>query len=137
MAKLSPGQNVKITFYRDGKKMEKEATLRNGRGNTEITRAGNVTDLGCAFAPISADTKKQLGLSHGVQAKGIDDGPIKEAGIRDGFIILSINGNRISKPEEVEAIYNSIMKNEAADKVMFIKGIYPTGKQAFYAVNLE
>lgn len=137
MAKLSPGDNISITFYRDGKKMEKRTTLRNGRGNTEITRAGNVTDLGCAFAAISADTKQQLSISHGVQVKGVENGPIKEAGIRDGFIILSINGNRISKPEEVEKIYNAIVKNESADKVMFIKGIYPTGKQAFYAVALE
>ena len=75
-------------------------------------------------------------LSHGVQVKGLQDGRMKDAGIRDGFIILSVNGARISSPEEIEKIYDSIIKSADQDKVLFIKGIYPTGKQAFYAVPL-
>ena len=136
LAKCSPGDNVAITYYRDGKKIVKNVTLRNGRGNTDITRAGTVTDLGAAFAAVPEDAIKQLGISHGVQVKGIEDGPMKDAGIRDGFIILSINNNRVTKPEDVEKIYNAIVKSDDADKVMFIKGIYLTGKQGFYAVPL-
>ena len=38
-------------------------------------------------------------------------------------------------PEDVEKLYNAIMKSDD-DKVMYIKGIYPTGKRGFYAVPL-
>lgn len=136
IAKSSPGDTVSLTFYRDGKKMVKNVTLRNSSGNTEVTRAGNVTDLGCAFAAVPRETLEQLELSYGVQVKGVENGRMKDAGVRDGFIIISINGTRITKPEDVDKIYTAIMKGNDQDKVLFIKGIYPTGKQAFYAVPL-
>lgn len=137
IAKCSPGDTIAIVFYRDGKKHEKKVTLRNGQGNTEITKPGSVVDLGCAFAAVSDETKQQLNIRRGVSVEGIGAGPMKDAGVRNGFIILSINDNPVSKPEDVEKIYNAIMKSETADKVLFIKGIYPTGKQAYYAVQLD
>ncbi len=137
MAKCSPGDKVNIVFYRDGKRYEKSVTLRNGRGNTEVTRAGNVTDLGCAFSVPSKETMDQLGISYGVQVKGLESGPMKEHGVREGFIIQTINNVRVSKVEDVEKIYNSLMKDESADKVFFLKGIYPTGKTGYYAVPLN
>lgn len=137
MAKCSPGDKVMIAYYRDGQRYEKSVTLRNSRGNTEVTRSGSVVDLGCTFAKVSDSDKKQLGIRGGVQVKGLENGPIKDEGIREGFIILSINNMRVDKAEDVEKIYESIMKNDNVDKVMFIKGIYPTGKQAYYAVPLQ
>ena len=136
IAKCSPGETIAITFFRDGKKMHRNAVLRNDQGNTDIRRPGSITDLGCAFSKAPKETLSQLQLSHGVQVKGLQDGRMKDAGIRDGFIILSVNGARVSSPEEIEKIYDSIIKSADQDKVLFIKGIYPTGKQAFYAVPL-
>ncbi len=137
MAKCSPGDKVSVVYYRDGERMQNTVTLRNSRGNTEVTRSGSVTDLGCIFAKVSDADKKQLGIRGGVQVKNLENGPIKNEGIREGFIILSINNMRVEQADDVEKIYNSIMKNDSADKVMFIKGIYPTGKQAYYAVPLQ
>jgi S1-C subfamily serine protease len=65
----------------------------------------------------------------------LEEGRFKSAGIRDGFIIISINGKKVNSADDVENIYNTIMKGND-DKVMYIKGIYPTGKQQFYAVPL-
>lgn len=137
IAKCSPGDTITIAYYRDGKKYEKKVTLRNGQGNTDITKPGSVVDLGCAFAVTPDETRQQLGIRRGVSVEGLGDGPMKDAGIRNGFIVLSINDTPVNKPEDVEKIYNAIMKNETADKVLFIKGIYPTGKQAYYAVQLD
>ncbi len=136
LAKCSPGDVVNIVYYRDGKRYEKSVTLRNGRGNTEVTRAGNVTDLGCTFVVPDKETLQQLNLSYGVQVKNIENGPFKTHGVRDGFIIQTINDVRVSKPEDVEKIYNAIMKDDSADKVLFLKGYYPTGKRTYYAVPL-
>lgn len=137
LAMCSPGQKVKIEYYRNGKRNEKSVTLRNVQGNVEITTAGSMADLGCAFAEPSEETLRQLNISSGVQVRGLEDGLIKSAGIRDGFIIVTINGNRVRSASDVEKIYNSIMKNDDSDKVMFIKGFYPTGKAEYYAVPLE
>lgn len=135
MAKFSPGDTVTIEYYRDGKKRSTDVTLRNNQGDTTLTRAGSVTDLGCIFAKVDKDTKEQLEISHGVEVSELGDGPIKDAGIRQGFIILTVNNTPVSTPDDIEKIYDTIIKTDA-DKVLFIKGVYPTGKQAFYAVPL-
>jgi S1-C subfamily serine protease len=135
VAKFSPGDNVEIKYVRDGKTYTKKVTLRNKTGDTKVTKAESVVDLGCAFSSVSKERLDQLEISNGVAVGGLEDGRFKEAGIRDGFIIISINGKRVNSAEDVESMYNSIMKGND-DKVMYIKGIYPTGKQAFYAVPL-
>ncbi len=135
ITKHSPGDKIRITFWRDGKELAKDVTLRNDKGDTALSRPGSVTDLGCAFSALTPQQMQQLEISRGVQVKGLEDGRMKDAGVRDGFIILSINGQRVAEPADVEKIYTAIIKGND-DKVMFIKGIYPTGRQAFYAVNL-
>ena len=42
----------------------------------------------------------------------------------------------MNSSDDVEAIYNNVMKNDTEDKVMFITGLYPSGKKYYYAVNL-
>ena len=135
IAKFSPGDRVELRFVRDGKTETRTVTLRNRRGDTEVTRPASLTDLGCAFTKVPAERLEQLEISHGVAVTGLEDGRVKDSGIRDGFIILVINGQRVSTPEDVEKLYNAIMKSDD-DKVMYIKGIYPTGKRGFYAVPL-
>ncbi len=136
MARLRPGDKVTITFVRDGKKQTVSATLYNSQGSTKITQASSVTDLGCAFKKIDSETAKSLKISSGVQVTGLKDGKFKAEGIKDGFIILTINDVRVSSAEDVEKIYNSIVKG-SDDHVMFITGIYPTGKKMYYAVDLS
>ncbi|MDE6049367.1 MAG: deoxyribonuclease HsdR, partial [Paramuribaculum sp.] len=93
---------------------------------------------GCAFKKLSDDTKKELRISYGVQVAGLKDGRFKDAGIKDGFIILDINNMRVNSAEDVEKVYNSIIKSdEEYDKVMFITGMYPTGKKMYYAVDIS
>lgn len=137
MAKLRPGDTVEIAYYRDNKKHSTKATLRNNQGTTTIMKASSVTDLGCAFKAVSKETMKQLGISGGVQVSGLKDGKFKQAGIRDGFIIMEVNNSRVTSIEDMEKIYDAIMKSDSGyDKVMFLTGMYPTGKRMYYAVDL-
>ena len=131
-----PGDKVKITYVRDDKKQMVEVTLRNNQGSTSITSPDDVLELGCAFTEVPAETLRQLGLRSGVQVSGLRDGKFKTAGIPDGFIIIEINGNRVGSKEDVEQIYNAIMQSNTSNKVMFITGVYPTGKVDYFAVKL-
>lgn len=135
IARLSPGDKVAVTLMRDGKRMVKYVTLRNSRGDTAVTTPGQVTDLGCTFANVDKETLQSLEISHGVEVKAIENGPFKDAGIKQGFIILTINGNRITDTDDITRLYDTIMKG-SDDRVMFVKGLYPTGKSAYYAVTL-
>lgn len=136
ITKFSPGDKVTITYYRDGKKATCDATLRNSQGTTSITRADSASSLGAQLKAIDDETKKRLNISGGVSVGHLSDGRFKDSGISDGFIILSINRTRVVSPEQVESIYNAIRKGSDSEKVMFISGIYPDGRQDYYAVNL-
>jgi len=134
--KFRPGDSVTVTYVRDNKKVTKSATLRNGQGSTEISKKGDFTEIGCALMTLSPETKKHLGISNGVQVAGLKSGLFKNQGVKDGFIITDINGQTVNSSDDVEYIYNQIMKSEDEDKVMFLTGIYPTGKRNYYAIPL-
>ena len=136
MNKLRPGDVATFTYIRDNKTCTTKVTLKNNQGTTKITKASDVFDLGCTFKKLSAAKKREYGISNGVEVVGLKAGKFKEAGIKEGFIITDINNAPINSQEEVENIYNAIMKSTDADKVMFITGIYPTGAKRYYAVDL-
>ncbi|MDE7188523.1 MAG: trypsin-like peptidase domain-containing protein, partial [Muribaculaceae bacterium] len=135
--KFSPGDNISVTFIRDNKSVTKSGVLRNTQGNTTITKKGDFSELGCAFMKISNETRQKLGISNGVQITGLKNGAIREAGVKEGFIITEINGRRVNTSDEVEQIYNSVMRNDDDDKVLILNGIYPNGRKYYYAINLS
>ena len=137
ISKYRPGDQITVTYYRNNKEYKKTGTLRNSQGNTSITKKGDFTELGCAFMNISNETKQHLGISNGVQVQGLKNGAFKLAGVKDGFIITEINDMPVNSTDDVEYIYNQVMKNGNEERVMFLKGLYPTGKKYYYAVNLE
>lgn len=134
--KFRPGDNISVTFYRNNKKQVKSATLRNTQGSTAITKKGDFSEVGCAFMKLTDEQKRSLGISSGVKVAGLKNGAFRDAGIKDGFVITEINGRSVNSSDDVEMIYNQIMKADDGDKVMFISGLYPTGKKYYYAVNL-
>lgn len=136
VSKYRPGDSIKVTFVRDNKTQTVTLKLLNPQGTTGITKASDYTDLGCAFKKVDASTLKQLGLSGGVQVIDLKDGYMREAGVRSGFIIFSINDQRISSPEDVEKMYKAIMKSNGGEHVMILRGVYPTGKRGIYAIDL-
>ena len=125
-----------MKYVRDNKTKTVNVTLRNSQGDTKMTKADDFSALGCAFKPLSAEQLRQFQLGSGLQVTGLKDGKFKSAGIKEGFIILDINNARVKSQDDVEQIYNAIMKSNDADKVMFITGIYPTGRKVYYAVDL-
>ncbi len=137
LAKYRPGEDITVAYYRGNKKITKTATLRNTQGDTSITKKGDFSEIGCAFMKLGDETLKNLGISNGVKVTGLKNGPFKNAGVKDGFIIVEINDRPVRSSEDVEAIYNALMRDDdVEDKVMILKGIYSTGKKGYYAVNL-
>lgn len=136
VSKFRPGDSITVTYYSDNQKITKTGVLRNTQGNTTITKKSDFSEIGCAFMKLTEETKKSLGISNGVKVTGIKNGSFKDAGVKEGFIITEINGKAVDNSDDVENIYNQIMKSDDDDKVMFLTGLYPTGKKYYYAVNL-
>ncbi len=136
VAQYRPGDKVKVTYIRDNKPHTVEVKLLNTQGTVNTVKGSDFTDLGCAFKKVSEATLRQLNISNGVKVVDLKDGKFRDAGVREGFIIYSINDTRVSSQEDVEKIYKAIMKGSGDEKLMILRGLYPTGKRGIYAVDL-
>ena len=56
--------------------------------------------------------------------------------MKEGFIITAVNDVPVNSSEDVEQVYNSVMKDSDEYKALILYGVYPTGKKYTYAVNL-
>ena len=137
MNKLRPGDKAEVSYYRDNKLRTTTVTFKNNQGNTKITKNSDVMSLGCAFAELSSKEKKDMNISHGVKVAGLQAGKFKANGIKNGLIITHINQQPVDSQEDVEQIYNQIMRSQDDDKVMVITGLTQTGKKVYYAVDLS
>lgn len=138
MARCSPGDVIEIGLIRQGKPLTVSVTLRNRDGNVAVTGPETPMGvLGATFAAADPEQLQRLEISRGVAVTLTGDGRMSQAGIRDGFIITSVNNMRVATPEDIEKIFTAIRDlGPGEDKVMFISGVYPTGKRAHYAVDL-
>ena len=137
LARHRPGERIVVTVIRNNNKLTMPVTLRNQQGNTNITVVGDVSDLGCVIKPLSADELKSINRRSAVKVEKVNDGKFKNAGMRDGFIIFDINNMAVSSADDVKAVYDSIVKSDEYDHVMFITGMYPGGRKQYYAVDLD
>ena len=135
LAKHRPGDKVKATIVRDKKEKEVTLTLKNVQGNTKVVKDRGMEILGAAFKPVSDDLKRQLNLGYGLEVTGVSTGKMKDAGIRKGFIILKVNGKSMKTVEDLEAELRAA--TQSPEQVLFITGMFPSGKRASYAVDLQ
>ena len=136
ISQYSPGDKAVIKFYRKGKPRTATVTFRNSQGSTKITKETDFATLGCTFSKLPQKTKDALGISYGVVVGGVSKGKFKDAGIANGFIVQEINEQKVNSQSDVESIYNAIMRDSSADKVMYIKGLLPTGRRTYLAIPL-
>ncbi|MCM1309687.1 MAG: Do family serine endopeptidase [Bacteroides sp.] len=136
IARKRPGDDIEIAYLRSGKKHHATAKLRNNNGTTTLQQPGDFAELGCALKALDSQELRRLGLTAGLQVTGLTDGKFRDAGIRKGFIIIDVNGQRIRTVEDLEKLYDAVRNSSSDDKVLFITGLYPTGRKTYYAVDL-
>ena len=134
LAKHRPGDKVKVKVVRDKKEKEFELTLKNSQGNTKVVKDAGMELLGAAFKPVSSELKRQLNLGYGLEVTGVSNGKMADAGIRKGFIILKANNVQMKSVEDLEKVLKAA--TQSPDQVLFITGMFPSGKRASYAVDL-
>ena len=135
LAEKRPGDKVKVKVFRDKEDKEFTITLKNAQGNTKVVKKADMQILGAAFRAVPDELKRQLNLGYGVQVTGVTDGRMKDSGIRKGFIILKANGQQLRTVEDLEDVMKSA--SQSPDQVLFMTGVYPSGKRANYAVDLS
>jgi S1-C subfamily serine protease len=128
-----PGDKIELTINRSGKDMVVPVTLKNEQGNTSIIKneeESNVTELGGAFEPVSREDMRRLGINNGLRVKKLSSGKLKKAGIKEGFIITTIDHQPISNVEDLKRTL------EGKKGGILIEGVYPNGLRYFYGFGM-
>ena len=135
LAKKRPGDKVSVSYLRDKKKASKTLTLKNEQGNTQVVKKADLDVLGGNFRTVTDSQKKQLNISYGLEVLKVNSGKFKDAGITKGFIIQRVNDNAVRTIEDLQNLVKEA--STSRNPVLYIQGVYPTGKKAYFAVPLE
>lgn len=129
MSYFRPGDQVMLTLLRDGKRIERKVTLTNINGTTELIRREvfESRSLGASLEVVPLIERNRLDITGGVRIKDIRHGFLRRLGIREGFVVTSINNYAIEKPEEFVEIMERIRGR------VIIKGITPEGERGYYS----
>ena len=125
LMQCSPGETVRAKVLHKGEVSVREVRLLNKKGNTEIVRPDNTTVeslLGASFSDLSKRELNYYRITGGVKVTNLNDGLLRQSGIKKGFVITVINGRVISDTRDLERfIHNN------RDKYLAIEGVYDNG----------
>ena len=130
LAQHSPGDVVKVAIERDGKPFYFDVTLFNSMGNTDIIR--NDTEaaeqiLNGSFREVNDKEKQQYGISKGIVIEKVGKSPFARLGIKNGFIITSID-------KKVNISIEDIRQLEKKKGKLIVEGFYPNDSRTYYFV---
>lgn len=135
IAQKRPGDKISINYLRNKTKKTATLTLKNEKGNTKVVKDADIDVLGGQFRPVTDAQKEQLNIGYGLQVIKVSGGKLKDAGVPQGFIIQRINEESIKTIDDLQKIVKDA--NKSKEPVLYIQGIYPTGKKGYFAVPLE
>lgn len=129
-----PGDKITLTYLRNKKKIEKTITLKNAQGNTKPIEQADIDVLGAQFRPVTKAMMEQLYITYGLEVIKVNSGALKDAGINRGFIIQRVNEGMV---KTIDDLQKEVKKASVSkDPVLYIQGMYPTGKKAYFAVPI-
>jgi S1-C subfamily serine protease len=135
VSRYRPGDIIQVTIVRNRKESELAVTLRNKNGQTGIIR--NVKDIvkpssfmGASFESVSEKEKNRLRIQHGVKIIRLQTGKLASSGMREGFIITSVD----KRP--VDSIEDLISYLDSKKGGVLIEGVYENGVKGYYGFGM-
>ena len=128
--RFRPNDKVGVTVVSNGKTKQITATLRirDDQAIAALNDEAIERLLGATFKDAAPDLRRSLNVRNGIQVTNIKDGLLKDAGIKEGFIITNVNRAPIRNKEELLTALRDL------EDGAFIQGIYPDGTRARYAL---
>jgi Do/DeqQ family serine protease len=136
IGRYRPGDKVKVTYLRDNKEYTVQVTLKDSHGSEKLSSANDkksITnfkkELGADLRNLTSEEKNRFDLDGGVVVLNLVNGKLKQAGVREGFIIQKINKKPV---KTVDDVMEALSENEGG---ILLEGRYPNGTKAFYAIG--
>ncbi len=127
-----PGDQLMLTVLRNDKPQDFKVVLLNQDGDTEVVMKSDLasaTVLGARFENISAGDLNRYGLKNGVMIKEIGNSLLKNVGLSENFVLISIDREAVRNVQDVKVLASKKGKT-------LITGTFP-GDWRTYQVVLD
>ena len=127
-----PGDKATLTVIRGGKNLELQVEFQGSDATTgTVDEDGAVAFYGGKLREAPKEKLGMLGLKKGVEIVSAGNGVLANAGASDGFIILYVNDQPVSSPQDV---LNIAKKSRRA---IYVEGVDSVGKKGFFGFAKE
>jgi S1-C subfamily serine protease len=134
VSRYRPGEKIEVGVSRNGTEKVFGVTLRNREGNTSLVKSEAIDVmpmLGAKMQTASSDVLRKIGIDHGVQVVALQDGLMRKAGIKEGYIITEIDNKPVQSVDDV----NKILSSKSGG--VLLEGIYPNRVRAYYGFGIN
>jgi len=133
MAGLSPGDNVRIIYVRDGKKDTVYVTLANLSAVTAIAEDGDDLDWGVSLSVLSSDLRTSLRIPDNIDGIVIlsvtPGGLADQAGLQSGDVITGVDNTSVASMND---FFTAIVNNDDDTALL---DVYSKGRLRFVALD--
>ncbi len=130
VARNRPGEEIAVTFLRQGEKTVVRARLKNSQGRETFERVEiNHTLDGATFEDVPYRELTELMIDGGARVADLKTGKWKKAGIRTNFIVAFIDKVPVDNVEDL----NRIMKYKKGG--VLVEGFYAGGEKGTYGME--
>ncbi|MGA2822797.1 MAG: Do family serine endopeptidase [Bacteroidales bacterium] len=126
----NPGDKLSLTVYRDGKQMDLTLTLLNENESLGSAKNDQIIIHGATFQHITNNEKQRFRIDDGYKIVHLDNGLLRNSGIREGFIVITIDKQPVHSTQDLKEAFTSKKGG------VLIEGLYPNGMRAYYGIGL-
>lgn len=135
ISRFRPGDKVEVTVERNNKEIVLPVILKTLDNTTRLVKKAelekrSVDAMGVEFQDMDANELSRLKLENGVRISKLRPGKFAQVGIRENFIITSIDRKKISNCEQAQKAL------EGRSGSVLIEGNYTNGVRASYSFML-
>ncbi len=136
IGRYRPGDKVKVRVNRKGEEKTFTVSLKNQEGGKGVIKEEKIDSrLGAKLSKLKPEKMRSYGLSYGLKVESISKGLLKDAGIKEGFIILTVSDAPIRSLEDFNKVIKAL-KSQGI-KTAYIRGFYPkVGEIVGYPISL-
>jgi len=116
-----PNDKIQVTYIRNGVKNNTQVTLTKN----EVSK---VSQLGLELKNIDKPDLKKLKVENGVKVTSISNKELMSYGVKTGYIIVAINGQKVFSVDDV----NEMISAKASNQVMRIEMLNLKGEMERY-----
>jgi len=127
-----PGDKATLSIIRNGNEKDIPVEFQGTVEETgTVSEDGSVAFYGSKIRKAPKETLDRLGLKNGVEIVSVGSGKLLDAGASEGFVILYVNDQAVSKPEDVVEIAKK------SRRAVYIEGVTAYGKSSYFGFGKE